>query len=173
MKNECFRCLSTRFFLPLACFSALAIFSFSGCGKGYPGDEKLYPVAVTITESGKPVEGAIVILDRQSGTKVNSSGLTNSQGIAEIMIDAEWKGAPQGTYMVRISKEPPFTPDLTNEEYAQLPLNKQEDYNNRMLAKRKQLKPIIPPVLSGGVSPLKMEVSAGKNAETFDIAEHW
>ena len=145
----------------------------TGCGKSYPGGEKLYPVTVTVMDSGKPVSGAIINFDRQSGTKISTGGLTDANGKAIIKVDAEWEGAPEGSYMVRILKEPSFTPDLSDEEYAKLRPDLQEEYNNKMLAKRSQLKPVVPSVLSGDKSPLKMDVTSGTNEATFDIAEHW
>ena len=147
--------------------------ALTGCDKTYPGGEKLYPVTITVSESGQPVDNAVVILVRENGQGLNTAGLTDGSGKAVIMVDAEWKGAPLGTYSVRISKEPPFTPDLSDEEYAALRPDLQEEYNNKMQAKRSQLKPVVPLVLSGDKSPLKLEVTAGKNEETYDIAEHW
>ncbi len=153
-------CIALPFFLLL--FSG-------GCGKSYPGKEKLYPTTITVLESGTPVDGAVVILMRQAGEKLNTSGLTDATGKANIAVDAEWPGAPEGKYQVRISKDPPFTPDLTPEEVAKLGPNEYSAYEAKMIAKRKQLKPVVPPELSSDSSPFFIDVTSGKNEKTFDI----
>jgi predicted component of type VI protein secretion system len=149
--------------------SCITLLLLSGCGKGYPGKEKLYPVEITVLESGKPFNGAVVILMRQGGEKLNTSGLTDDAGKAIIMVDAEWPGAPIGTYQVRISKDPPFTPDLTHEEEAKLRPDEFTRYEARMVAKRRALKPIVPVILSSDQSPFTIEVTSGENVKTFDI----
>lgn len=159
----------------LFCFFVLIAacsFSFTGCGKKYPGSEALHPVTITVVDAGNPVVAAVVILDRENGIKVNASGLTDAAGKATILIDAEWKGVPEGVYQVRIVKEPEFTPDLSNEEYTKLEPDAQTEYDRKMLVKRNSLPPVVSPVLSGNQSPLKITVSPGANEETYNIAEY-
>lgn len=141
----------------------------SGCGKSYPGGEKLHPVTITVLESGRPFDGAVVILIRQEGEKLNTSGLTDELGKAAIMVDSEWQGAPAGKYMVKISKDPPFTPDLSPEEEAKLNPNEYSAYQEKMVAKRLKLKPVVPEILSSEQSPFTIEVTSGTNEKTFDI----
>ena len=143
-----------------------------GCGKKYSGDEKLHPVTITVLDTEKPVENAIVILVREGGPNVNVSALTDAVGKATMLVDMEWKGAPEGTYQVRLSKEPPFTPDLSDEEVAKLDLMAKEAYDKKMLVKREKLPPVISPLLRGDESPLKITVSPGTNRATFDVAEY-
>ncbi|MGL6196084.1 MAG: carboxypeptidase-like regulatory domain-containing protein [Thermoguttaceae bacterium] len=141
----------------------------SGCGKRYPGKEKLYPTMITVLESGQPIDGAVVILMRQSGENLVLSGLTDKSGKARIAVESEWPGAPEGKFQVRISKDPPFTPDLTPEEVAKLAPNEYSAYESQMVAKRLSLKPVIDPELSSDKSPFFIDIVSGKNEKTFDI----
>ena len=164
--------VSTRLFCVVLPFVLLAV--TLGCKKGYQGGEKLYPVTVTVLDGGKPVDNAVVILDRQGADKVNASAMTDPEGKASIKIDAEWPGAPVGKYLVRVLKEPPFTPDLTPEEVAKLEPNQFSEYEEKMQKKRSALKPVVPAIVGGTKTPFEMEVTASKtNEASFDIAEHW
>ena len=164
--------MPTRLFCFVLPFVLLV--AMPGCKKGYQGGEKLYPVTVTILDGGKPVDNAVVILDRQGADKVNASAMTDTAGKALIKIDTEWSGAPVGKYLVRVTKEPPFTPDLTPEEVAKLEPNEYSAYEEKMQKKRASLKPVVPAKVGGSETPFEMEVTAAKvNEASFDIAEHW
>lgn len=166
MKN-----LSSCVFSPVLCI-VLALFIFSGCGKGYKG-EKLHPVSITITDAGNPVESAAVIMVRQGGEFVNVSGLTDSSGVALMKVDTEWNGAPEGSYIVKISKNSPIPHELSPEEISQLGLKEREEYDSKIADKIKNMKPAVPSIVNGDDSPLKIEVKPENNTVTFDISEYW
>lgn len=164
--------MSTRLFCFVLPLVLLAV-TF-GCTKGYQGGEKLFPVTITVLDDGKPLDNAVVILDRQGADKVNASAMTDAEGKASIKIDAEWSGAPVGKYLVRVSKEPPFTPELSPEEIAKLSPNEYTAYEEKMQKKREALKPVVPAIVGGAKTPFEMEVTASKtNEATFDISKHW
>ena len=159
----------------LSSFVLISVFLvFSGCGGGYPGKERLYPVSITIMENGAPFTNATVVLLQESGpTIINGGGVTDENGVAKIKTDAQWNGVPVGTYKVMINKENPFQGDLSDEEYRKLDLDAQEAYAKRMYAKRMSMPLPVPAILRGMKSPLTIEViSSGDNTASFDIGKY-
>ena len=91
-------------------FSFVIALSFvSGCGdtesSRRPADlPKLYPVTITITQEGTPLEGADVGLTAKTPTKYGSStGETDASGIAKPRTYG-FAGVPAGQYVVTVSK---------------------------------------------------------------------
>ncbi len=64
----------------------------------------LHPCTISITQDGKPFEGASVRLYSKE-VKFLVSGTTNASGEAVIRTHGEFKGAPEGTYKVVVAKE--------------------------------------------------------------------
>ena len=66
----------------------------------------LHPCHVTITQEGKPLEGANVRLHASgAGTKWHSSGMTNASGAADLVTQGQFRGVPEGTYKITVQKE--------------------------------------------------------------------
>jgi len=91
------------------CLLSLGI--LTGCGPKLPdGMPKLYPVTITVTQDGTPLEDANIILSGV-GDWV-STGSTDSQGIAKLYTQGRYLGVPEGTLKVTVTKvgtegEPP------------------------------------------------------------------
>ncbi|MDR2754783.1 MAG: prealbumin-like fold domain-containing protein [Planctomycetaceae bacterium] len=81
----------------------------TGCSNNsQPSDlPKLFPCKVTITQEGKPLEGATVTLFSKTppeGRNWIISGKTNANGIAELVTQPYFSGAPEGEYKLLIGK---------------------------------------------------------------------
>jgi hypothetical protein len=81
----------------------LASASLTGCGDSGPPIPELAPVTGTVTQGGKPLEGASVSF-WPSGKGSPSVGATDAQGKFELKYGGKTAGAPIGTHTVRISK---------------------------------------------------------------------
>jgi hypothetical protein len=104
----------------LLCFVA-------GCGgeRLPPGMPKLYPAAITVTQDGKPLEGAnIVLFNIDSDAKWSAGGVTDQDGVLKLRTMGRYAGAPAGTYKVSVSKietpgislpDEPSTPEARRE----------------------------------------------------------
>ena len=77
----------------------------AGCGRndGRPPDmPRLYPVSITITQDGSPLEGAVVTLTIQTPRNYGTAtGLTNASGVA-ILRTHGFNGVPVGQYTVTV-----------------------------------------------------------------------
>lgn len=144
-----------------------------GCGGGRakPKDmPDLYPCNVTITQDGAPLVGATVVLASTiSDFKWSGIGTTNEKGVAEIYTNGFYKGVPLGTFKVSVSKTEREGPELPDEDT--LP----EDPNER----KKIIDPIKKQIayydivaaeyMDGKTTPLEIEITSGKNDQTFDV----
>ena len=98
--------IKKTFFL---CLLSLGI--LTGCGPKLPdGMPKLYPVTITVTQDGAPLEGANIVLSGVDDWI--STGSTNSQGVAQLFTQGRYPGVPAGTLKVTVTKvgtegEPP------------------------------------------------------------------
>ena len=157
-------------------FSVLlfAILVVAGCGKRYPGKERLYPVSITVTDNGAPFTRATVILVREGGpTIINAGGVTDTNGVAQIKTDAQWPGVPVGTYKVMLNKDVAPPRDLSDEEYQKLDFEAKEAYDKKMHAKWMSMPQLVPKILRGPQSPLEIEVtSSSDNTASFDIGKY-
>jgi len=93
----------------------------AGCGggdKGRPADlPKLFSVNITITQEGKPLEGAIVTLSAKSpSTYGTSMGTTNASGVAT-MRTYGYDGTPAGEYAVLVDKKGVENQKESKDEY--------------------------------------------------------
>lgn len=87
-----------RTFLGLVLFVPLA-----GCfGEGL---EPVYPVTGTVTQKGKPVEGAIVAFTPAvQGVGIPASGTTDASGTYKLTTRSSGDGAAAGKYKISIAK---------------------------------------------------------------------
>jgi hypothetical protein len=92
--------------IPLLSFIVVLVFQ-AGCGKDHnrPDDlPKLYPVSITVTQDGKPLEEATVTLYAKTPTKYGTgSAKTNASGVAVIRTYG-YNGVPVGQYTVTVEK---------------------------------------------------------------------
>lgn len=79
---------------------------FSGCGKPLPSDlPQLEKCSLTVKLDGSPLVEATVNLYSEQPSKWFSGGITNEQGVAEMLTQAEYPGVPTGDYVVTVMKE--------------------------------------------------------------------
>ena len=83
-----------------------------GCGEKLPpGIPKLYPVTITITQDGKPLDGAeVFLLNLDTTVEWPVGATTNASGVAILRTYGQYVGAPAGQYKVTVRKTE--TPDL-------------------------------------------------------------
>lgn len=82
---------------------AFVLASIVGCGGGAGGksDLKTFPVSGTVTQGGKPVEGAVVTF---RGATRSASGRTDATGKYTLSTAKPGDGAAAGDYKVSITK---------------------------------------------------------------------
>jgi hypothetical protein len=83
-----------------------ALASLVGCGGGGEGASKgpkTYPVSGTVTQGGKPLEGATILFVLSDGKK-SASGKSDSSGRYTLSTAKPGDGAVAGQYKVAITK---------------------------------------------------------------------
>jgi len=142
-----------------------------GCGgeKLPPGMPKPYPVTITITQEGTPLEGASISLTpADSANTWSAVGATDESGKAVIQTSGKYKGVVPGKYYVIVSKFEALE-NVVSLEGKEIDV-KTEKGENKMKTK----------VLGGyDLIDLKfskfspnaetIEVQAGKNEKTIDV----
>lgn len=89
------------------------------CGGEKADVPDTYPVSITITYNGEPIEGAKVTLVPQDESGRGASGITDSNGVAEMGLPGLTKGVVPGKYWVGVSKVQggAADQDMTAEEF--------------------------------------------------------
>lgn len=157
-------------------FSALllAVSLIVGCvGEPRPaGMPRLYPVSITVTQEGEPLEGALLQLfaEDSANARWGPSGVSNSSGVATLFTEGKYKGVPLGEFKVVVTKserEPHPHP-----EWADLPYG---DPNfQRYGAISRGLKTFNYVELQYGSvadTPLSIDITAGKKTYTIDVGK--
>lgn len=162
--------------VPLIGFCCFALLVFSGCGpKRPPGLEKTYPCQITLTQGGKPISGARVVLHSKTGTGWTIAGVTNASGTANMVTEFDFKGVPTGTYKVAFVKPPEVDiPKKSREEINALSMEEGRKYTLEYNAAVQKAPKIIPPYLNvASASPIEVTVSdSGENAFAFDLDDY-
>lgn len=160
-------------FFATTCFFAFLLF-FQGCG-GPPkpdGLPDLYPCSITVTQENQPLAGALITLVPKTGGSLNWAvdGTTNANGVAEIKTAANFKGAPAGDYIVRISKTE-LSPSAVSETAPSDPV----EYDKWVRAKSSEVRIATRMVKEEfddvKKTPHSITVAQGKNEATFDVGE--
>ncbi len=98
--------MQMKLFYPLALI--LAAFVFNGCSKENRPDDlpKLYPVTLTFTLDGRPLDNALVNLVTEDKTisKWTVGSVTDAEGKAIIVTHGQFRGAPAGKFKVCVKK---------------------------------------------------------------------
>ena len=141
-----------------------------GCSKENrpEGLPKLYPTTIKIVMDGKPLEGASVNLIPESAGQWLVSGQTDSNGIVEIVTHGQFKGAPAGNYAVCVTKThweegPTSKKPMPTEPFAQTA------YRKQLELERKSYQAVEDSFGTQATTPLKMEVTTGKNTQDFEV----
>ena len=111
----------------LLCLGAL-----TGCGEKRPdGMPKTYPCELTLTQGGKPlVKAQVMLYAKEAPCPWTVGGSTDENGVAEINTHGKYKGAPNGDWIVTVSKNIVIYKDEnddTGDVYSKVEL----DYMNR------------------------------------------
>jgi len=152
----------------------LVLCLISGCKQkprpdGFPD---LYPCTITITQEGKPLEGADVRLMPESGTALwITAGKTNASGVAKLSTHADYVGAPAGTYKVLVSKYVTAP--------SQYPVPAKDASGDEVSAWRAKVAVEVCPVTRHvkpefddvKMTPHSITITKGSNKGTFDVGE--
>jgi len=86
---------------------ALALPLSSGCG----GDQRpdglppLFPVSLTVLQEGNPLPDAMIIVRcAEESMTWTIGGRTNDRGVVDLFTHGRFRGAPEGTFKVMVSK---------------------------------------------------------------------
>ena len=164
-----------RFFKKLFVGVVVALCFCSGCSKGPEkpqGFPELFPCQITITQGGSPLESAHVVLFPKTGRSNgwSTEGLTDANGVAEMKTHADFKGAPAGDYIVRVSKIALSPSDLPATEPTD-PVEYEKWYNARQLEKRIKYRLVKAEFDDMTKTPLAITIASGKNEAIFDVGE--
>ncbi len=160
----------------VACVATCTLVTLCGCAKeaGTP----TYPVTGTVTQKGKPVEGAIVAFT-PSAAGPSASGVTDASGVYKLTTRSSGDGAAAGKYMVTIckyDKKPPAKkqpdPDKKTDP-ADITTEYPEGYNEMQAAEVAAAvsKNLLPPKYSQtATSKLEADVKqSGENKFDFTV----
>ncbi|MDO5552532.1 MAG: Ig-like domain-containing protein [Planctomycetia bacterium] len=150
---------------------------FFGCSQAPEGVPRRFATTVTVTDAGQPIEDALVLFcPRNNEGILIISGKSNSNGVATITTSrGSWigKGAPEGEYIVTVTKEVEIPEWKTPAEIAQMTPPEAEKYNREKTEKRNALPRIIPqPLTSTETSPCSLTVTSGSNMMEIDVSQY-
>ncbi|GHT32463.1 hypothetical protein FACS1894214_4330 [Planctomycetales bacterium] len=150
---------------------SLFILFLSGCGGAErPANlPKLYPTSITLTQEGKPLVNAMVMLySADADFKWSVAGITNASGTAEIKTHGKFSGSPLGEYKVAVSK-------TENPNQGESFDDTEEGQKKRAAAKRQSVAVIYNLVekqyMERDTTPLLIKIEKGKNRQTFDAGK--
>lgn len=149
------------------------LFLTSGCGPGLPdGMPKLYPTTVTITVDGKPAEEAYVTaFPTDASFTWPLGGMTDAQGKISFIVDGKYEGAPEGELIICVKKTRTVTGPTYDTPRPTESLSDIQAWEAQCEKEREEYLVVGADYNVKETSPLKMTVTKGKNAETFDIPE--
>ena len=154
-----------------------------GCGPQLPSDlPKLYPTVVTVIQDGEPLSGATVTLinaDPSGGWACVAR--TDTAGKATIMTNGMYKGAPEGTYKVTVSKQEveqgdnPFA-DAPDPAVDQTAYQEWVMKNEDRIAAAQRRQPVTydlvdPKFSSPTQTTLELTITPGKNQHSLDVGK--
>jgi hypothetical protein len=155
----------------------LLLFLLIGCSKSPPELGTLYPVTITVTDKGVPLEGILVsLVDKEPQIPRGCSALTNSAGVAKITTSLRsytGNGVVTGNYRVALSKMVTLPPELQgSDEDLDLPENKRKEREKKrteFLEKNR----VIPLLLESRTSsPIELTVEKKSTVLTIDISQY-
>jgi len=160
-------------FRPLLFVIVLSVVCGCSSEKRPVGMPPLHPCRVTITQDGKPLAEAMIRLHGTgSGTQWSCSGTTNSQGVADLLTQGQFRGVPEGTYKVTVQKDEVVSL-ATPEQLAALEKAKAENpqWYDPPNIRQEFWQLVEKDYTLVDSTPFEMTVSKGKNNETFDVGK--
>jgi hypothetical protein len=164
-----------RNFFILLIFAISGFLLLAGCSNSSrPSDlPKLFPCKVTITQEGKPLEGATVTLLSKvpplEGRNWIISGKTGVNGTTELVTQPNFPGVPEGEYKLLIGK--------TETDDSEVPsFEKDPKAFEKWTAKTKGIVPtyslINPDWSNKQKTPFEIKITKGQtNSATFDVGK--
>lgn len=146
--------------------------STGGCSKQKRPDgmPPLQPCTISVTQDGKPLEGATIRL-YSDDVKFHVSGKTDASGKAVMLTHGEFKGAPESHYKVVVSKEEKeFIEPASITEARKKAQEKGEVFEEPNLPFN-FYSYVEGKYTSKDTTPLEITVSKGKNTQTFEAGK--
>jgi hypothetical protein len=149
-----------------------------GCGRQFPPDfPAVYPMTVTVTNGGTPIEGVkVAFYPVLTGQSYAAFGTTNTSGVAKIFTiqgSFDAAGIPAGDYVVAIQEE--INVDMLAVD--PIELMKLSDAEKEQLRREWQKKvdayPRKVPVSLNQNSPIRFTAKETGNTLTVDVAEYF
>jgi len=139
-----------------------------GCGKSIPAEfRNLCPTTITIMQDGAPLSEASVLFKPVQNDAMSASGITNEKGVATMMVQATYKGVPAGKYKVMVVKQ-------TRERNPAISDEQMQGQNVSMEVRDKAyiVTNFVDPLFGDSLrTPLEIEVTQGKNEQTFEVSK--
>ncbi|MDR2706110.1 MAG: hypothetical protein LBC02_10060 [Planctomycetaceae bacterium] len=151
-----------------------------GCFSKEPdGFPHVYPATITITQDGKPLEGAVVVLEHPTErTRWSAGGKTDATGSvqpATVQGNYSVSGVPAEDFLVTIMKNPVVEIDQTVDPETLTPQERDRlnaEYEQKMIEARKAVG--IPEILSDPQkTPLRWKVTtSGTNVLHVETGDY-
>ena len=162
--------MSNRFII-FSCLFACTVSVFWGCGGEQlpPGMPRLYPATLTVTQDGKPLEGASIILTNvDPSVSWSAGGATDQNGVLRLRTMGRYDGVPAGTYRVAVSKIE--SPNLTLPDEMPSDPEGVREYNRILREIENNTFYVVDPKFSLGNSELEVEISPSNLRVTVDVS---
>jgi hypothetical protein len=158
----------------------LPIFVLIGCSSPKPdGFPRVYPATITVTQDGKPLEGAVVILEHSAErTRWSAGGKTDATGSiqpATVQGNYSVPGVPAEDFLVTVTKSPVVEIDQTVDPETLTPQERDRlnaEYEQKTIEARKAVG--IPERLSDPQkTPLRWKVTtSGTNVLRIETSDY-
>jgi len=150
----------------------LILLFFVSCSKNQkPADlPDLFPTTITITQAGQPVEGATVNLLPENSNKWFAGGNTNSQGVCQVRTQGKYIGAPAGKYDVVVYKTT-ILESVTRKQPEPTDPVAAKAYYDQIAKEEKSFDSIDQKYKKPTTTDLKIDITSGKNEQTFDVGK--
>ncbi|MDR1480071.1 MAG: carboxypeptidase-like regulatory domain-containing protein [Planctomycetaceae bacterium] len=163
--------LKTKFAFTL--FFVLLL-GFASCNKMPKPDgmPDLHSVKITIMQEGTPLEDAAVTLlnNDSSQSKWVVGGRTDASGVCTLKTQGKYNGAPAGKYKIIVSKTEKIESETAKQPVPQ-DSKAAEAYYAKISSEEKFYDYVDLKYKSPNTSGLEIEITAGKNEQTFDVGK--
>ncbi|MGL6194268.1 MAG: carboxypeptidase-like regulatory domain-containing protein [Thermoguttaceae bacterium] len=161
--------------ISLLFLSSVLLIVMPSCSRAPKDLPKLVPASIVVLDNGKPIDEvqvAITLKSGQGGWTVNGTTDKSGRAVMKTVYGSyEKKGAPAGSYSVRLIKEPFLPETLSDEEYKKLSLDEQMAYKENRAVEIRSLPREIPIEFSmPNTSPVEIAIGEKGGEETVDIS---
>ena len=145
---------------------------FVSCSKTQkPADlPELFPTTITIVQEGQPVEGATVNLLPVENSKWFAGGKTDAQGVCHVRTQGKYDGAPGGKFNVVVYKTITLESATRKQPVPSDPVEATA-YYKKVAQEEQSFDHIDLKYKKPTTTDLKIDITPGKNAETFDVGK--